>query len=249
VVVKEMYRRKDFYVLFILTALITLLMGTVNFFNDDRIVRYLKEICLLLIWISSLVISLSTAARQIPAERESKTLFPLLAKPVTRGQVVAGKFMGCWMACGIALGLFYLFFGFISGSRERVWPAATYIQALWLHWHLLGIVIAFTLLGSVVFTAPSSTITINMIVIVGILLVGRHLHKLALRMAEPSQTLVTALYYCIPHLEFFDVRDLIIHNSKSISWSVCGVATLYAWAWAGIFLLGAWLVFRKQRLN
>ena len=59
VVVLEIYRRKDFYVLFFLTALITLLMGSVNFFNQDKIVRYLKEICLFLIWISSLVIATS----------------------------------------------------------------------------------------------------------------------------------------------------------------------------------------------
>ena len=57
VVLKEMYRRKDFYVLFVLTALLTLVMGSVNIFNDDKVVRYLKEICLLLIWVSSLVIA------------------------------------------------------------------------------------------------------------------------------------------------------------------------------------------------
>ena len=44
VVIKELRRRKDFYVLFILTALITLVLGSVNFFNEDKIVRYLKEI-------------------------------------------------------------------------------------------------------------------------------------------------------------------------------------------------------------
>ena len=36
VVIKEMYRRKDFYVLFVLTALITLLMGSVTFFNQEN---------------------------------------------------------------------------------------------------------------------------------------------------------------------------------------------------------------------
>ena len=52
VVIKELYRRKDFYVLFIVTILICLVMASVNIFNDAKIVRYLKEICLLLIWIS-----------------------------------------------------------------------------------------------------------------------------------------------------------------------------------------------------
>ena len=53
--------------------------------------------------------AVGTTARQIPAERENRTIFPLLAKPVTRAQVVAGKFLGCWLACGMALVVFYLF--------------------------------------------------------------------------------------------------------------------------------------------
>ncbi len=68
VVIKEMYRRKDFYVLLALIVVITLMLASVGIFNDDRIVRYLKDGCLLLIWLSSLVIAITTAARQIPAE-------------------------------------------------------------------------------------------------------------------------------------------------------------------------------------
>src|SRR6266702_1727369 len=47
VVIKELYRRKDFYVLFVLTAVITLAIALVNFFHDSSIVRHIKEICLL----------------------------------------------------------------------------------------------------------------------------------------------------------------------------------------------------------
>ncbi|HVV73403.1 MAG TPA: hypothetical protein VHI52_18165, partial [Verrucomicrobiae bacterium] len=78
VVIKELYRRKDFYVLFIFTALITLVMGSVTFFHDASIARYLKEICLLLVWVSALVIAIGAGARQLPAERENRTIFPLL---------------------------------------------------------------------------------------------------------------------------------------------------------------------------
>jgi ABC-type transport system involved in multi-copper enzyme maturation permease subunit len=94
VVIKELYRRKDFYVMFVLTAVITIAAGMVHFFNDPKIVNYLKAICVLLISVSVLIISIVTAARQLPAERESRTIFPLLAKPVTRAQVILGKFLG-----------------------------------------------------------------------------------------------------------------------------------------------------------
>jgi len=249
VVIKELYRRKDFYVLFILTALITVVMGSVRFFHDDKIARYLKEICLLLIWISGLVIAIGTTARQIPAEKENRTIFPLLAKPVSRGQVVAGKFMGCWLACGLALLVFYLFFGLICGSRENHWPVLQWLEALWLQWVMLGIVIALVLLGSVVFAAPSSNGTICFIVVIGILLVGRYLNQIALKEPEPLRTIVYTLYFAIPHLEWYDIRDLVVYNRNLIGWTSCALATLYGAVYAVLLLFSAWLVFRRKALN
>jgi len=128
VIIKELYRRKDFYVLFIVTILVCLIMASVNIYDDTRVVRYLKEISLLLIWLCSLVIAVTTTARQIPAERENRTLLPLLAKPLTRVQLILGKFLGCWVTCGLALLCFYLFFGALAASREHQWPLLNYFR-------------------------------------------------------------------------------------------------------------------------
>lgn len=249
VVIREMYRRKDFYVLFVLAALITLVMGSVNIFNQTNIVRYLKEVCLFLIWASSLVITITMTARQIPAEREQRTLFPLLAKPVTRHQLLLGKFFGCWFASGLALVLFYFFFGLVTGAKEHSLPVLNYFQAMVLHWFMLGIVCAMTLLGSLVFAAPSSNNTITLVVTVGLLLLGRHLNKVALNLQEPGQTLLYAVYFAVPHLELFDVRDLIIHNWGTIPWLVWGGAIGYAVVYASLFLGAACLIFRRKAVN
>jgi ABC-type transport system involved in multi-copper enzyme maturation permease subunit len=249
VVIKELYRRKDFYVLFIVTILICLVMASVNIFNDAKIVRYLKEICLLLVWLSSLVIAVTTTARQIPAERENRTLLPLLAKPLTRSQLIFGKFLGCWLACGLTLLCFYVFFGGLSASREHLWPLMNYFQAATLHWFMLGIIVALTLFGSLVFAAPSSNSTICFVVIGGILFVGRHLDRVALTLQEPVRTVVYSLYFAIPHLELFDVRDLVIHNWPLIPWTYFGLALLYALGYMGVFLTGACLVFRRKAVN
>ena len=249
IAIKELYRRKDFYVLFVLTVLICLVMGSVRVFNDAHIARYLKEICLLLVWVSSLVIAITTSARQIPAERDNRTLFPLLAKPLSRAELLLGKFLGCWLACGLALVCFYLFFGLLAGSRERHWALINYVQAGVLHWVMLGVVVALTLLGSLVFTAPSSNTTICFLAVTGILVLGRHLNKVALQLPEPRRSLLYAAYYCLPHLELFDVRDLIVHNWPPIPWKVCGLATLYALAYTAAFLTAACLVFRRKAIN
>ena len=249
VVIKELYRRKDFYVLFIMTAVITLLSGSVNFFHDDRIVRYLKELCLMLIWISALVVAITTAARQIPFERENRTIFPLLAKPISRWQVVVGKFFGCWLASGLALLVFYIFFGLVSASREHAFPLAHYIQALWMHWQMLGIVVALTLVGSIVLSTPAANVTIVFIVCLGILFVGQHLHTVAMGMSEPSSSLLAAIYFAIPHLEFFDLRNLIIHDWPLVPWKYIGAATVYAWGYGALFLIVGCMAFRRKALN
>lgn len=305
VVIKEMYRRKDFYVLLFLTALLTIGLGAINFFNDPRIVRYLKEVCLLCIWICSLVICITTAARQIPAEKENRTIFPLLAKPVSRWEVILGKFLGCWFACGIALLMFYLFFAVVSEARghgsgagaaspataaavapsTNNQPAAAglnpvapreeaddhdgdaheqhhheetaasrspwinYLQALWLHWMMLGVVTAMVVLGSVVFAAPSSTNTICFISVTGIILLGEHLNKVALRLTEPSQLFLQLIYFLIPHLEWFDIRDRVIYDHPPIPLLPCALASLYAVAYAGLFLFFTWLRFRRKGLT
>jgi len=249
IVIKELYRRKDFYVLFILTVLLCLIMGSVRIFNDGRIARYLKEICLLLVWVSSLLIAITTAARQIPVEREQRTLLPLLAKPLSRAELILGKFLGCWLACGLVLLCFYAFFGVLAGSREQYWPVLNYAQAAGLHWVMLGIVVALTLLGSLVFAAPSSNATICFVSVMGILLLGRHLGQLAVGLPEPRRSLTYGAYYALPHLELFDVRDLIIHNWPPINWLVCVQAVAYAAAYTTVFLIAACLIFRRKPVN
>ena len=249
VVIRELYRRKDFYVLFFLTVLITILMWSTNFFHDDHIIRFIKELCLMLIWISSLVIAITTAARQIPFERESRTIFPLLAKPISRWQVLVGKFAGCWLATGVALIVFYIFFGLVSASREHALHFDSYFQALWMHWQLLGIVVAMTMLGSVAFSAPSSNMTVVFVVTLGILLMGGFLHKLAQGMSEPAASLLTIIYFAIPHLELFNLSTLITHDWPIAPWLDVLGATVYGLGYMAFFLLAACMVFRRKALN
>jgi Cu-processing system permease protein len=249
IVLKELVRRKDAYVLLIITVLLTLLSGSVNVFGDLKTVRYVKELCLLLVWICSIVIAVTLTARQIHAERESRTLFSLLSKPVSRNELILGKFFGCWLACGVALLAFYGFFVVTAVSRGEPWRLPENFQAFWLHWIMLAVIVAMVLAGSLIFTAPSSNATINLVIIVGILMLGRHLGKLALHMSGPAQTVAFAVYYAMPHLEFYDLRDLVIHDWPLVKWSVVGFVTLYGAAYSVAFLGLACFLFRRKPLN
>lgn len=247
--IKEMYRRKDFYVVLILTVLLTLAMGSINFFNDPNIAGYLKEFCLLLIWVFALVIAITSAARQIPSEIDSCTIFPLLAKPVTRSEVLLGKALGCWTATGIALVVFYFIFTLLTFSREHTLHFSTYFQLFLAHWFMLGIVMAMTFAGSVIFTAPSSNTTICFVVVIGIMFVGRHLNKLAIGMDEPARTIVQIIYYSIPHIELFDLRALAVHNYEPAPWGKFLLLLLYGVFYSALFTTIGCTVFNKKRLR
>lgn len=250
VVLKEMTRRKDFYVLFILTAVLTVAMGSVNVFDDTRMVRYLKELCLTLVWLAVLVIAVTSAARQIPAEREHRTIFPLLAKPVSRWELVFGKFIGCFLACGIALFVFYLFFAIISFSRERELFLANCVFAFLLHWIFCAVVVAMTLLGSVVLSTPSANATLCFLAASSILFLGRHLKQIALSMQEPLRSVLQVGYFAMPHLEFFDIRDLVVHNHPApFSAGDLALVTGYGALYTTFFLVAAWAVFRRRPLS
>src|SRR5262249_48082852 len=148
-----------------------------------------------LIWVSSLVIAIGTAARQIPAERESRTIIPLLAKPVTRAQVVLGKFFGCWLATGLCLAVFYSFFGVVCGVKEGHLALGQYLQAMWLHWGMLAVVIGMALLGSVIFSAPSANATICFAAVATILILGSHLNRVAATQPFLPGLLLSLLYF------------------------------------------------------
>jgi ABC-type transport system involved in multi-copper enzyme maturation permease subunit len=244
-----MLRRKDVYVVILLAAVLTVLAASVNFFNDDRIVRYLREVSLTLVWIGSLVLAVISIARQLPNEHSNKTIQPLLAKPISRAQLLLGKFVGCWLANGLAL--LILYFLFLSASSLKGGQISTVgcLQAFFLHWLFLAIVISGALLGSLIFTAPSSNAVIALITTGGLLFVAQHLNKIALRMEEPARTLLYGSYYLVPHLEWYDTRLLIIHNWPPISFTAILIAIAYAALYSGILILVAILIYRRKTFN
>ena len=245
----EMLRRKDMYVVVLLAAVLTVLAASANFFNDGQIVRYLRELSLALVWIGSLVLAVMSIARQLPGEHANKTIQPLLAKPISRLQVLLGKFLGCWLANGAALLILYAWFLAASSWKGGEISALGCAQALLLHWLLLAIVISGALLGSLVFTAPSSNTVIALIVTGGLLFVAQHLNKIALRMEEPAQSVLYGIYYVIPHLEWHDTRLLIIHNWPPIPPTAFLIAIAYSAFYTGLLILAANLIYRRRVLN
>src|SRR5437763_987661 len=99
----ETVRRKDLYVVWIL-AVFGLVGGSVLASVGVRGVEtFLRDIALTVVNFLSTAICIWLAARQMPEELSRRTLFPLLARPVRRLDVLLGKFLAVWLLASGAL--------------------------------------------------------------------------------------------------------------------------------------------------
>jgi ABC-type transport system involved in multi-copper enzyme maturation permease subunit len=242
----ELYRRKDLIVVFILSAVILLPLTLFAPFGVKGASRYINELALLLLWLFSLVITLGVSARLFPPEFDSRTIFPLLAKPVGRGTVLLGKYAGALAAAVSALAVFYAAYGALLGFRQGGWFPPVLLQAFVLHAGLLAVVAALAVLGSLVVT-PSANLTFCALLVAGMLLFGQRLPDLAAAQPLPGKCVLTAIHWICPHLEFFDMRQRVVHVWPPVGWGVCAAALAYAAAYASACLALAACAFRRKR--
>jgi len=243
----ELYRRKDVYTAVVLALIIVTPLASVNFFGVGGVVRYLREVTLLLIWLFSIAIALSTAARQIPLELEQRTIYPLLAHPVRRSEFVIGKFAGAFAASTLTLLLFYLCFIVLSGIKSGQWFSAVLFQAIVFHVIFLALAAALTIFWST-FLTPSATLTCSALIVLGMFLFGLHLPEAASKALFPANWILTAAHIVLPHFEFFDLRLRIIHGWEPVPlWAFAG-AVLYGVGYSAVLLAAAVTIFQRKQL-
>ena len=243
----DLYRRKDLLVLLMLTLVLLVPLAMIEPFGVDGGNRYLNEIAMLLIWMFSIVISLGVSSRLFPPEFESRTIYPLLAKPVSRGVLLVGKYLGALVTSISALAIFYLLYALLAATGRGAWFPPILIQAFLLHVGFIVVITAIGLLGSLLMT-PSANMTICGVLVASMLLYGRNLPGLITSTAAPLNGVVAVFHAVGPHLEFFDMRQRMVHEWSMVPWTVLGIVMLYALCYAGACLFLAGAVLRRKKI-
>ena len=243
----DLWRRKEMIVVFLLSALI---LAPLLFFAPFGLAgaeRYVNELALLLIWIFSFAIGLGVSARLFPTEFEHRTVYPLLAKPVSRVTVLTGKLLGGVFASWTALSALYLAFALLAGFRGGGWFPGIWWQALVLHAGGMVVLCGLSLLGSFLLTA-SANLTLCGLAVAGMLLCGARLPSLIASQPAPANNFLWLVNVLGPHAEFFDLRQRLIHGWDPIPWYVCLAVWGYAVCYAGACLALAAAMFRRKKL-
>ncbi len=247
-VIKEIFRKKDFYVALILIAVILFYASSLQFYNTEKVVRYLEEIGLLLIFIFSVILTATLAARQYPSEIQNRTAYVLLAKPISRLQFILGKFLGSLLAGWSAFSIFYVFFlAIVHVKGGGLVSPLLATQVFYLFLLCLMIVSAMASAFSYVLTVSANvTLTITLYLLINTY--GAVLKKASQHLIWLSRSLGEALYYLMPHFEFFDLRQRFIHEWAPLSFGLMGFLTLYALIYTGLFIFLSWIFLRKRAI-
>lgn len=161
------------------------------------------------IYIFGLIITIFLGASIVYEEVDRKTTYFLLAKPVTRTDLICGKFLGLLAGVSITVilmtGAYLLIIFFNNNSFDYMvlWAVVLQLPEMAL---LISLLIMLSM-----FTSPlAATIYTILIIYIGHLL--SLIHAFALKSGVITKYILLSVYYLAPNLEKFDIRNLIVHD-------------------------------------
>src|SRR6476620_11450606 len=115
----ELTRLKVFYVLLVFALLLigsSIFMAQFTFQQEFQI---LKDISLGAMSIFSSLLAIVVTARLLPQDREDRTVYTILARPVARYEYIAGKLIGVLLLLAISILMMSLLFLLVLYWREQ----------------------------------------------------------------------------------------------------------------------------------
>ena len=244
----ETVRRKDAYVLLILLATLLGMLATRKVFGIGGVSRYVVDAGLLMTWILSWGLGIAVTARQLPDEESKGTIMPLLAKPLSRAELVVGKWLGAWTVTAAATAAFCVLVALVAWLRGGPVDLVALAQGWLAHCGGLSVVCSMALWCSVRLHQDAA-VTLGWVLTAGATLVVPRIPAILVD-ASPLRSYVLQLcYHLLPHLEVFDMRRRIVHGYGPASWGSLGLVLLYGSVVTLFFLVWSWLLYRRKRFS
>lgn len=246
-VVLESLRRKDLYVVAILGFLVMLSAGALGFFGLNGLEAFVKDLATTVLGMFSTIAAILVSSRLMPDEIKHRTLYPLLGRPISRFDLVMGKFIGAVTVTWIAFGILAVLTG-VALTIFGVHFELVMAQYLLLKMIGLAVVCSVSIALSTIMT-PSAAATMGFVLAFGSTLIVRALTMGYETAAPAMQVIFKIVNAALPQYGLFDVGS----RAANTGWGpapmwVVGALVLYAFAYCALMLSLAWAKFRKQAL-
>jgi ABC-type transport system involved in multi-copper enzyme maturation permease subunit len=242
----ESVRRKDLWVAVILSVLMIGAAGMLGRFGVKGLETFLKSAALTVVNLLSVVLAVIFTARQIPEEVSRRTVYPLLARPISRFDLLFGKFLGAYALSLFGLLLFALIaFGALKWFGLGV--GMIFWQYLLLRAVVLGVVCSVTI-GLSVYMTPQAAITVSLLLSMISQTFSSAVMLLEADSQQSGKLLLHGAYFALPQFNLFDLS-----NRVSFGWPTVSVTTILLLVVYGLIHTVIWLMlgtvrFRKQAL-
>jgi ABC-type transport system involved in multi-copper enzyme maturation permease subunit len=242
---RETVRERVLYNLVFFAILMTLsgfLLGELSIRQDEKII---KNLGLASMDIFGTLIAVFIGVGLVSKEIERRSLYPLLAKPLSREEFLLGKFVGLGFTLFVNVGVMTLglYLTLLATGRGIDWSLLKAVYTLFLS---LLLTVALALLFS---TMTSSTLAA--VFTVSTVVAGRF-SDVVRNMRDVSQAvpewLVRLVYLVVPNFLNFDIKDHVIYGDP-VGGGLLARITIYAASYTFVVLGLAMLRFRSRDLT
>ncbi len=242
----ESVRRKDLYVVALL-SLVGMGGGAVLAGIGVRGFEiFFRDVSLAVINTLSVLLCVWLACRQFPEELQRKTLFPLLARPVRRFDVLTAKLVVVWLLSGLGLTLMGLLAALVLAVAGAS-PGPIFGQFLLLRFLSFGPIGSLSILLSLL-TSPAAAVIVSALLALFGSTFGRTLADAVPQLTGPEEWLVKAAYFTLPHLDLFDLAQRTAYAYPPIPAGSVALLIGYSAAYTALFLAVASRRFQGMRL-
>lgn len=240
---RENLRDKILYSLLIFAALLmgaSILLGALTIAEQEKIIA---DMGLASINVIGVIIAIFVGIGLVSKEIERRTIYTILAKPISRSQFILGKYLGLVITLGVNLVIMFDVFLF------TLWMTQVPITMVLVQAVALMMVEFLVVTATALFFSTFSTPTLSAALTLGLYFIG-HLTSDLKALAEKSSSevtkaVMTALYYLCPNLEVLNIKGQAV-SGVSLAWSYQVSATLYGLLYASLLLAGAAAIFQKR---
>lgn len=180
------------------------------------------------------VLAIVLSVVSIGPEVEARTILPVLARPVRRGEYVVGRYLGTLGTACIALAVMGAAFAAALLTLDRALPAGFWIVLVFVAVEIAVLAAVGTAVG-VFFSPPLAAVLTFFLFFAGSVKLGYGAKLLDTLGDGPARLALTALTRPLPNLEAFDFRDALVHGLP-VPGAYLAQVTLYAALYAAAAL-------------
>ncbi len=255
-VFKESIRDRVPYSMVAFAVLVIAASYLISQLTAGQDMKILKDLGLAAISVFGLLIAVFIGINLVSKEVERRSLFSVLAKPVSRSQFILGKYFGLVLTLVVNLTVmtlaFYAVLLYVDLTTDALlktaWPAPALdprlVVAVMLSVAELMLVTAIALFFST-FSSP----LLSALLTIGLWVAGHFNADLrnfeAVLDVQPVAVVARGMYYVLPNLAPFNIRAEVVHG-VTVPATQVALTLAYAAVYIVILLIGAIAVFRRR---